>query len=152
MLQIRGPALCDATLLYKRLVYWPSATVWKADILAQQTAIIWVYEEKSFILYESFLPCRLFNRDPIVSSWTELMAMKCFFTPGHSLTQFVRHCAEHYLSSDHEEIRMEAVRTCSCLLTPSLRVRSSSFQALTEIVHPPSFSVTSFCLLTLFLA
>ena len=58
---------------------------------------------------------------------------------------------------------MEAVRTCSCLLTPSLRVRlSSSFQALTEIVHPPvafflcsphslpciCLSIVSECLLT----
>lgn len=41
---------------------------------------------------------------------------------GHSLTQFVQHCAEQYLSSDHKEIRMEAVRTCARLLTPLLQV------------------------------
>jgi FKBP12-rapamycin complex-associated protein len=45
---------------------------------------------------------------------------------GHSLTQFVRHCAEHFLASEHKEIRLEAVRTCSRLLTPSLNVRETS--------------------------
>lgn len=48
------------------------------------------------------------------------------FFQGHSLTQFVRHCAEHYLSSEHKEIRMEAVRTCALLLTPLLSVSSLS--------------------------
>jgi len=41
---------------------------------------------------------------------------------GHSLTQFVKHCAEHYLSSEYKEIRMEAVRTCARLLSPLLKV------------------------------
>ncbi len=43
---------------------------------------------------------------------------------GHSLTPFVRHCADHFLSSEHKDIRMEAVRTCSRLLSPSLTVSS----------------------------
>ncbi|XP_077998557.1 serine/threonine-protein kinase mTOR-like [Glandiceps talaboti] len=41
---------------------------------------------------------------------------------GHSLTQFVRHCADHFLNSEHKEIRMEAARTCSSLLHPSLHL------------------------------
>ena len=39
---------------------------------------------------------------------------------GHSLTLFVRHCAEKFLNSEHKEIRYEAVKTCSRLLSPSL--------------------------------
>ena len=42
---------------------------------------------------------------------------------GHTLTRFISHCADNFLSSEHKEIRMEAVRTCSCLLTPTLHVR-----------------------------
>lgn len=44
------------------------------------------------------------------------------FESGHSLTQFVRHCADHFLNSEHKEIRMEAARTCSRLLTPSIHL------------------------------
>lgn len=43
---------------------------------------------------------------------------------GHSLTTFVRHCADNFLSSDYKEIRLEAVRTCSRLLSPSQNVMS----------------------------
>lgn len=46
------------------------------------------------------------------------------FFLGHSLTQFVRHCADHFLNSEHKEIRMEAARTCSRLLTPSIHLIS----------------------------
>jgi len=38
------------------------------------------------------------------------------------LTQFVRHCAEHYLSSEYTEVRTEAVKTCAKLLSPLLNV------------------------------
>lgn len=51
-----------------------------------------------------------------------LLTRCCF--PGHSLTQFVRHCADHFLNSEHKEIRMEAARTCSRLLTPSIHLIS----------------------------
>lgn len=47
-----------------------------------------------------------------------------FLFSGHSLTQFVRHCADHFLNSEHKEIRMEAARTCSRLLTPSIQLLS----------------------------
>lgn len=51
---------------------------------------------------------------------------------GHHLTQFVRHCAENYLASEHKEIRMEAVKTCCRLLGPSLNVGYSSFYAILD--------------------
>lgn len=35
---------------------------------------------------------------------------------GTSLLQFVRRCAEHFLNSEQQEVRLEAVRTCSRLL------------------------------------
>ncbi|KAH9523104.1 hypothetical protein Btru_065813 [Bulinus truncatus] len=51
-----------------------------------------------------------------------LRTLGSFDFEGHSLTQFVRHCAEHYLGSEHKEIRMEAVTTCAQLLSPLLLV------------------------------
>ena len=41
---------------------------------------------------------------------------------GNSLTQFVMNCAEQYLTNEHKEVRLEAVKTCSQLLTPFLNV------------------------------
>lgn len=40
------------------------------------------------------------------------------------MLQFVRRCAEHFLNSEQQEVRLEAVRTCSRLLR--LAVESSS--------------------------
>ncbi|ELU01654.1 hypothetical protein CAPTEDRAFT_155489 [Capitella teleta] len=54
-----------------------------------------------------------------------LRTLGSFDFEGHSLTQFVRHCAENFLGSEHKEIRLEAVRTCSRLLTPSLNLLAS---------------------------
>ena len=51
-----------------------------------------------------------------------LHTLGSFDFEGHSLTQFVRHCADCYLSHDFKDIRIEAVRTCSQLLNPSLTV------------------------------
>ena len=45
-----------------------------------------------------------------------------FFSSDHSLTRFISHCADNFLSSEHKDVRMEAVRTCSCLLNPTLHV------------------------------
>ncbi|XP_075183475.1 serine/threonine-protein kinase mTOR [Anomaloglossus baeobatrachus] len=53
-----------------------------------------------------------------------LRTLGTFDFEGHSLTQFVRHCADHFLNSEHKEIRMEAARTCSRLLTPSIQLLS----------------------------
>ena len=44
------------------------------------------------------------------------------FLLDHSLTRFISHCADNFLSSEHKDVRMEAVRTCSCLLNPTLHV------------------------------
>ncbi|XP_015233310.1 PREDICTED: serine/threonine-protein kinase mTOR [Cyprinodon variegatus] len=52
---------------------------------------------------------------------------------GHSLTQFVRHCADHFLNSEHKEIRMEAARTCSRLLTPSIHLISGHVVSQTAV-------------------
>lgn len=49
-----------------------------------------------------------------------LKTLGAFDFQGHSLMQFVRHCADHFLSSEHKKIRMEAVRTCCRLLAPLL--------------------------------
>lgn len=61
--------------------------------------------------------------------------IKVFFllTSGHSLTQFVRHCADHFLNSEHKEIRMEAARTCSRLLTPSIHLISGHVVSQTAV-------------------
>lgn len=47
-----------------------------------------------------------------------------FNRAGHLLAHgnLVRHCADTFLASEHKDIRMEAVRTCSRLLSPSLHV------------------------------
>ncbi|XP_064091213.1 serine/threonine-protein kinase mTOR-like [Macrobrachium nipponense] len=50
---------------------------------------------------------------------------------GQSLMQFVRHVADHYLSSENREVRLESVRTCCHLLRPtfaSLGRRNSQSQ------------------------
>ena len=49
-----------------------------------------------------------------------------------SLTQFVRHCADHFLNSEHKEIRMEAARTCSRLLTPSVHLISGHAHVVSQ--------------------
>ena len=51
-----------------------------------------------------------------------LRTLGSFDFEGHSLTQFVQYCAEHFLDTEYKEIRIEAVRTCSRLLLPSLKV------------------------------
>lgn len=49
-----------------------------------------------------------------------LRTLGSFDFEGHSLLQFVRHCADTYLHSEEKEIRLEAVRTCSALLRSAL--------------------------------
>uniref|UniRef100_A0A8D9ABA5 Serine/threonine-protein kinase TOR n=1 Tax=Cacopsylla melanoneura TaxID=428564 RepID=A0A8D9ABA5_9HEMI len=45
-----------------------------------------------------------------------LSTLGSFNFDGHSLLQFVRRCADHFLNSDQQQIRLEAVKTCSKLL------------------------------------
>ncbi|KAK3104575.1 hypothetical protein FSP39_005244 [Pinctada imbricata] len=68
----------------------------------------------------------LTEQHDVTSITLALKTLGSFDFEGHSLTQFVKHCAEQYLSSEHKEIRMEAVRTCAKLLTPLLTLLSSS--------------------------
>lgn len=46
-----------------------------------------------------------------------LRTLGTFDFEGHSLTKLLRHCADNFLASDNEEVRLEAVKTCSALLT-----------------------------------
>ncbi|MBW00859.1 Serine/threonine-protein kinase mTOR, partial [Eschrichtius robustus] len=61
-----------------------------------------------------------------------LRTLGSFEFEGHSLTQFVRHCADHFLNSEHKEIRMEAARTCSRLLTPSVHLISGHAHVVSQ--------------------
>lgn len=45
----------------------------------------------------------------------------------------MRHCADHFLNSEHKEIRMEAARTCSRLLTPSIHTVSGHVVSQTAV-------------------
>ncbi|XP_060595349.1 serine/threonine-protein kinase mTOR-like [Ruditapes philippinarum] len=62
----------------------------------------------------------------VTSITLALKTLGSFDFEGHSLTQFVRHCAEHYLASEHKEIRSEAVKTCARLLSPLLNLLASN--------------------------
>ncbi|XP_076451616.1 serine/threonine-protein kinase mTOR-like isoform X2 [Babylonia areolata] len=62
----------------------------------------------------------------VTSITLALRTLGNFDFEGHSLTQFVKHCAEHYLGSEHKEIRLEAVQTCARLLTPLLNLLATN--------------------------
>lgn len=54
---------------------------------------------------------------------TIVLALKTLGTfdfEGHSLLQFVQRCADHFLNHENQDIRMEAVRTCTRLLKAAL--------------------------------
>ncbi|PNF25178.1 Serine/threonine-protein kinase mTOR, partial [Cryptotermes secundus] len=54
-----------------------------------------------------------------------LRTLGSFNFDGHSLLQFVRRCADHFLTSEQQEVRLEAVRTCSRLLRLALQGSAS---------------------------
>ncbi|XP_033015388.1 serine/threonine-protein kinase mTOR isoform X1 [Lacerta agilis] len=66
------------------------------------------------------------------STTLALRTLGSFEFEGHSLTQFVRHCADHFLNSEHKEVRMEAARTCSRLLTPSIHLISGHTHVVSQ--------------------
>ena len=74
--------------------------------------------------------CVLKNASP---SSGIILTLRLTLFSGHSLTQFVRHCADHFLNSEHKEIRMEAARTCSRLLTPSIHLISGHVVSQTAV-------------------
>ncbi|XP_075220340.1 serine/threonine-protein kinase Tor [Lycorma delicatula] len=61
-----------------------------------------------------------------------LRTLGSFNFDGHSLLQFVKRCADHFLTSEQQEVRLEAVRTCSRLLR--LAVESRTSQTVTSTV------------------
>lgn len=50
-----------------------------------------------------------------------LRTLGTFHFEGHSLLPFVQRCADHFLTNEHQEIRIEAVQTCSSLLKVSIQ-------------------------------
>ena len=50
-----------------------------------------------------------------------LRTLGTFNFEGHSLLPFVQRCADHFLTNEHQEIRIEAVQTCSSLLKVSIQ-------------------------------
>ncbi|XP_032242839.2 serine/threonine-protein kinase mTOR [Nematostella vectensis] len=64
----------------------------------------------------------LFDSSDVTSTVLALRTLGSFDFEGHLLTHvnLVRNCAETFLASEFKDIRMEAVRTCSRLLSPSL--------------------------------
>ncbi|XP_064459506.1 serine/threonine-protein kinase mTOR-like [Ornithodoros turicata] len=55
-----------------------------------------------------------------------LKTLGSFDFEGRTLTPFVKHCADTYLSSEYKEVRLEAIRTCCCLLSPALENMKST--------------------------
>ncbi|XP_060066726.1 serine/threonine-protein kinase mTOR-like [Ylistrum balloti] len=79
----------------------------------------------------------------VTSITLALKTLGSFDFEGHSLTQFVKHCAEHHLSSEFKDIRMEAVRTCARLLSPLLvllasnqgQISMAAMNTVAEVLH-----------------
>lgn len=55
-----------------------------------------------------------------------LRTLGTFNFEGHSLLPFVQRCADHFLTNDQQEIRIEAVQTCSSLLKISIQQSSET--------------------------
>lgn len=55
-----------------------------------------------------------------------LRTLGTFNFEGHSLLPFVQRCADHFLTNEHQEIRLEAVQTCSSLLKVSIQQSSET--------------------------
>lgn len=53
-----------------------------------------------------------------------LRTLGTFSFEGHSLLPFVQRCADHFLTNEQQEIRIEAVQTCSSLLKVSIQQSS----------------------------
>lgn len=56
----------------------------------------------------------------VSSTVLALRTLGTFNFDGNPLLQFVRRCADHFLTSEQAEVRLEAVRTCSRLLRLAL--------------------------------
>ena len=85
-------------------------------------AIIMLLRKERLNLYLIYiLPLKVV---PVKAFWLFLLISCYFCNTGHLLAHgnLVRHCADTFLASEFKDIRMEAVRTCSRLLSPSLHV------------------------------
>lgn len=60
-----------------------------------------------------------------------LRTLGTFNFDGQSLLQFVRRCADHFLVNEQQEIRLEAVRTCSRLLRLAIQGTAITNQSVT---------------------
>ncbi|RMX59040.1 hypothetical protein pdam_00009963 [Pocillopora damicornis] len=91
----------------------------------------------------------LFDTLDVTSTVLALRTLGTFDFDGHLLAHgnLVRHCADTFLASEHKDIRIEAVRTCSRLLSPSLHpmvvphaplhhanISASSTQVVSEVL------------------
>lgn len=56
----------------------------------------------------------------VPSTVLALRTLGTFNFDGNPLLQFVKRCADHFLTSEHAEVRLEAVKTCSRLLRLAL--------------------------------
>uniref|UniRef100_A0A182JMR8 Serine/threonine-protein kinase TOR n=1 Tax=Anopheles atroparvus TaxID=41427 RepID=A0A182JMR8_ANOAO len=61
-----------------------------------------------------------------------LQTLGTFNFEGCSLLQFVQRCADHYLNSEQQEIRIEAVHTCTLLLKLALQANGNSGNDVSE--------------------
>ncbi|CAG5108662.1 Similar to Mtor: Serine/threonine-protein kinase mTOR (Rattus norvegicus), partial [Cotesia congregata] len=68
----------------------------------------------------------------VPSTVLALRTLGTFNFDGNPLLQFVRRCADHFLTSDQSEVRLEAVRTCSRLLRLALNQPGPT---VTKTVH-----------------
>ena len=118
---LSAPALELNTIIFKH-VYWYMQLIsgerlqdhWSSGLTSQpNVAYLTCFAASTASVPES---------QDVTSITLALKTLGSFDFEGHSLTQFVKHCAEHYLSSEFKEIRTEAVRTCARLLTPLLNV------------------------------
>lgn len=59
-----------------------------------------------------------------------LKVLASFEYGSRPLTQFVKHCADTYLTHENKEVRLEAVKTCCQLLIPALKKVLFDYNAL----------------------
>uniref|UniRef100_A0A182MSJ1 Serine/threonine-protein kinase TOR n=1 Tax=Anopheles culicifacies TaxID=139723 RepID=A0A182MSJ1_9DIPT len=70
-----------------------------------------------------------------------LQTLGTFSFEGCSLLQFVQRCADHFLNSEQQEIRIEAVHTCTLLLKLALQASDSNGNDVSETLTQTLSSV-----------
>lgn len=77
----------------------------------------------------------LMESSDVASITLALRTLGSFDFHGRSLMQFIRHCADTYLCSEHREIRLEAVKTCCRLLSPAVQSMKVSGRYSATLMH-----------------